>query len=182
MNVASHKSWRITIALSSLLSCFVLYPLVHECGHLIPAVFAGATVNKFVWTPFLGHPHVGLSNVSGVALPWVNAGGVLLPTLVGTALITLWMLMSKRKRRPVWHLWIFVPAIVMLLGNLGLPIEATLGSEHFRHMHSLATTVGGDGIVGKLIEVAPTVWSFLTLALACGMWMKNWTSSSDRIL
>ena len=158
--------WRVTIAASSLLSCFVFYPFVHECGHLIPAVLSGATVNVFDWTPFIGHAHVGLSNVSGSALPWVDAGGILLPTLVGTALIGAWMALPARASGRIWRLWLLVPSVVMLVGNLGLVIEATVGSGSYRHMHLLAKAIGGEGIIGKALEVLPAVWSVVVVALA----------------
>ncbi|MCA9194130.1 MAG: hypothetical protein KDB03_20310, partial [Planctomycetales bacterium] len=157
------------MASSSLLSFFVLYPFVHECGHLIPAIAGGATVNDFVWTPFFGHAHVGLSNVSGSALPWVDAGGALLPTLVGTALVGTWMALPTKASGPNWRLWLLVPGVVMLVGNLGLFFEATVGSGSYRHMYLLAKAIGGEGIVGKALEVLPAVWTVVVVALAIGL-------------
>ncbi|MEZ6101397.1 MAG: hypothetical protein R3E01_20895 [Pirellulaceae bacterium] len=172
--------WRVTIALSSLLSCFVFYPFVHECGHLIPAVLSGATVNEFVWTPFISRAHVGLSNVSGSALPWVDAGGVLLPTLVGTALVVAWIALPSKTSGAIWRLWMLVPGVVMLVGNLGLLIEATIGSVSYRHMHLLAQAVGGEGIIGKTLEVLPSVWTVVVLALAIRLGLRQSKATEPR--
>ncbi|MCA9238973.1 MAG: hypothetical protein KDA37_02185, partial [Planctomycetales bacterium] len=162
-----------TIALSSLLSCFVFYPFVHECGHLIPAVLSGATVKEFVWTPFIGHAHASLSDVSGSALPWVDAGGVLLPSLVGTALVVAWIAGPLRTSGAIWRLWLLVPGLVMLVGNLGLFIEATVGSTSYRHMHLLAKGVGGEGRIGGTLEVLPAVWTVAMLALAIRLGLRR---------
>lgn len=128
----------------------------------------------------LGRSHVGLSNVSGDALPWVNAGGTLLPTMVGTALIAAWIPISKRKPRPIWHLWLVVPATVMFLGNLGLIAEAMTRSNGFRHMQLLAKDLGGTGVMGGLWEVAPAVWSFLVFALALWAYRRSATPIETR--
>lgn len=173
--------WRMTIAVSSLFSCLIFCPFVHECGHLIPAVVSGATVNAFVWTPVIGRAHVGLSNVSGSALPWVNAGGILLPTFVGTALVLAWMLLPIRTPHPVWRLWLLIPGVLMLVGNLGLVAEAMVGPDSYRHMHLLAKVAGGKGTLGKLLELLPAVWTVVVLAVATrsGLRKTNATEPSD---
>ena len=173
--------WRITIALSSLFSCLIFYPFVHECGHLIPAVVSGATINAFVWTPVIGRAHVGLSNVSGSALPWVDAGGILLPTFVGTALLLAWMFLPIRTPHPVWRLWLLIPGVLMLVGNLGLVAEATLGPDSYRHMHLLAKVAGGNGTLGKLLELWPAVWTVVVLAVATRSGLRK-TKATDSVV
>ena len=153
--------WRITIAASAIVSCLFVYPLIHELGHLVPAVVSGAEVNEFVWTPLIGPPHVSLNNVSGEAMPWVDAGGMLLPTLIGTILIGVWLWLPRSSPMPLSRYWLLIPGGVLLLGNLGIPFEMLLASNRLDHMAGLSQTIAGRGILGRLGELAPALWSLL---------------------
>jgi hypothetical protein len=86
-----------------ILSSLFLYPLVHKTGHLVPAIVSGAEAERFVWIPLMGSPHVSLNQVSGTALPWVDAGGILLPTMIGTLLIWIWFLLLDVRPIPLWR-------------------------------------------------------------------------------
>ena len=135
---------RVTIAATAILSWLVFYPFVHELGHLLPAVASGAEVNKFIWTPLLGRTHVSLNNVSESAIPWVDAGGILLPTIVGTVLVAVWISLPVKTPAPLWRIWLIIPGGIMLLGNFGLIFEMILESNSLDHMHSLAKHIGGE--------------------------------------
>lgn len=160
----------VTIASASLVSCLFVYPLVHECGHLIPALVSGAEVTEFVWTPLLGSPHVGLNRVSGEALPWVDAGGMLLPTFVGTCLIAIWLSLPLRQPPPPWRCWILIPGGFLLLGNLGIFFEAAMATNRLDHMDGLARRVAGDGVLGVVLELAPALWTCLLIGLVARRW------------
>lgn len=149
--------------MTSILSCLFVYPIIHESGHLLPAVATGAEVNEVVWSPLIGRTHVSLNNVSRAAMPCVDAGGVLLPTLVGTLLIAILLWLPSRRPMSLWRLGLLIPGGVLLLGNLGLLFEAILPSNHIDHMERLAQRVAGDGGLGLLVELTPALWSCLVI-------------------
>jgi hypothetical protein len=149
--------------------------LVHEGGHLLPAVLSGAVVNRFVWTPLLGELHVSLSGVSGAAQPWVDAGGILLPTAIGTLLVAIWMSLPDKRPTPLWRFWLLIPGGVLLIGNVGLFWEAASCNDAYHHMAGLAHVVG-DGGSGLLFQVAPALWSCLMIGWAILRWRRLRTS------
>lgn len=153
----------VTLAAASLVSCLVVYPLAHEAGHLLPAVWSGATVDRFVWTPLLGHPHVSLNQVSGTVRPWVDAGGILLPTGLGTLLVMVWLLLPTPAGHPAWRLWLLIPGGFLLLGNLGLFLEVWGPAGSYAHMAGLAQRLAGGGLGALTIELSPTLWSCLLI-------------------
>jgi hypothetical protein len=155
---------RATIAASAILSCLVFYPFVHECGHLLPAKVSGAEVNTFIWTPLLGRTHVSLNNVPGPAMPWVDAGGILLPTIVGTMMMAIWLSLPLRVPNPLWRIWLLIPGGILLLGNFGLILEMIMQSNTLDHMHGLAQLIGGNGLVAMIVELLPALWSCIVIA------------------
>jgi hypothetical protein len=160
-----------TFIAAGVFSSLVVYPLIHETGHLLPALWSGAEVNRFVWTPLMGRPHVSLNLVSGAAKPWVAAGGVLLPTLVGTLLFAAWLLLPPKRPIPLWRYWLLFPGITLLSGNLGLLIERFTPPEAYRHMTPLAGAVAGGSV---LFELAPALWSGLLFGLvAVSAWRQR---------
>jgi hypothetical protein len=81
---------------------------------------------------------VSLNHVSGTGQPWVNAGGTVLPTVVGTLLISIWLALPYVRPIPLWRFWLLIPGGVLLLGNLGLFWEVGMPSDSYHHMTGLA--------------------------------------------
>jgi hypothetical protein len=162
----------VSFAATGILSSLVFYPLIHETGHLIPAVVSGAPVNRFVWTPLIGNPHVSLNQVSGTARPWVDAGGILLPTAAGTLLIAVWLLSPHARPTPLWRFWLLIPGSVLLLGNLGLFWEVQSSSASYHHMAGLAKQFGAGSSV-YWIEVAPGLWSCFLIGWLIRQWIRS---------
>lgn len=167
MEGRGNVSTRITFAISSLTACLLIYPLMHEVGHFIPAVCTDAEVNKFVWLPLFARPHVSLNRVSGEALPWVDAGGILIPTAVGTLLIAA-LLLLPTSVSITWRMWLFIPAVVLLLSNFGLFWEALGNANGYAHMKGLAHRLVGGGWASLAVELLPAFWSCFTIAFVIG--------------
>jgi hypothetical protein len=103
-------------------SAVIIYSIVHEgCHLLLGKLFGGRPSWHAVrWTVFSGEkPHIAFEHLPASVRPWMSAGGVLLPSLAGLALILLWSFVEKQAR---WwlQLLIVIPGLVLLLGNLGL--------------------------------------------------------------
>ena len=150
----------VTIVLMmSLFSTLVLYPIVHEGGHYIVGRLFGVKVNRVVWTVLGGgRPHVSFAETPGRAVPWINAGGILLPTAVGFVLMCVWICCAQRMS---WlggtALWI--PGLVLLAGNFGLVIEVARSESEFHHMRRLAQHLGLTGLASGFFEVFPALLS-----------------------
>ena len=91
---------RIAILLLAALAVFsalVVYPVVHEAGHFLAGKALGAEVKQVVWTLLGGErPHVLFGQTPGELIPWINAGGIILPTVIGGAAIIFWLCCCER--------------------------------------------------------------------------------------
>jgi hypothetical protein len=126
----------------------------------------------------MGEPRVSLSGVSAAAQPWVDAGGILLPTAIGTLLVAIWMSLPCKRPAPLWRFWLLIPGGVLLVGNLGLFWEAAGSIDAYHHMAGLADLVG-DGGSGPFFQVAPALWSCLMFGWAILRWRRQSASPED---
>lgn len=159
----TRRQTTIIIALSAMFSSLVVYPVVHEGGHYLMARAFGIEVHDVVWTILTGQaPHVSLGTTPGDVLSWVNAGGMLLPTLVGGTLMIVWLLYAKRWASGI-RLALAIPGVVLLAGNAGLLLELLQEPTLLHHMQPLALHLGLSGIASVLLQAAPAVVSVVLL-------------------
>jgi hypothetical protein len=134
-----------------------LYSLVHEAGHLLFGWLWGDTPawHQVSWTIFSGEePHAAFRSLPDEAVPWMGAGGILLPTLVGCVLVAAGFWRGGRAAR--WVQLVLVTAgAVLLLGNLGLFADTD-------HTLPLALHLGLHGVLAQIVALMPAV---LTLAV-----------------
>jgi hypothetical protein len=159
------KRFLFLIAIAAI-SC-LSYSVVHEFGHLGVAVLLGGKVNKIVWTMFSGEePHVSFSHLPDTASPWMAAGGILFPTLVGLILVGFWITFSKQMS---WYMSVLlvVPGLVFLFSNvaclLGVIIRNPLRNGH---MAALALHLGLQGVPKVLLTLSPLFITIIVYILA----------------
>jgi hypothetical protein len=135
----------------------VVYSLIHEAGHLLFGLLWGGKPawDQVSWTVFSGEePHAAFRSLPGDAVPWMSAGGMLLPTLVGCALVAVGFWWGGRVA--VWlQLVLVTSGSVLLLGNLGLFADTD-------HMLPLALHLGFHGTLAQIVALLPAV---LTLGI-----------------
>jgi hypothetical protein len=146
----------LVIGATTALTGIVLYSLVHEAGHLLFGWLWGGTPawHQVSWTIFSGEePHAAFRSLPDEAVPWMGAGGMLLPTLVGCVLVAAGFWGGRVAR---WVQLVLVTAgAVLLLGNLGLFADTG-------HMLPLAHRLGLHGALAQTVALTPAV---LTLAI-----------------
>jgi hypothetical protein len=130
----------------------VLYSIVHEAGHLLFGWLWGGTPawSQVSWTIFSGEePHADFRSLPAEAVPWMGAGGMLLPTLVGCVLVAACFWRGGRAAR--WVQLVLVTAgAVLLLGNLGLFASTD-------HTLPLALHLGLRGALAQVAALMPAV-------------------------
>ena len=134
---------------------FFLYSVLHEFGHWIVGYLGGGTASAIVWTPVAGEePHVSFSHLPQAVVPWMMAGGVLIPTVVGLGLILTWLAFSHRLQWPFSYAMI-IPGVLFLFSNVAYVLPSD------RHMSFLTAEFGLGGFSASLIAAIPLV---LTIA------------------
>ncbi|MEN6497625.1 MAG: hypothetical protein ABFD16_25270 [Thermoguttaceae bacterium] len=150
---------RIVLMVALGLALFVCSLLLHELGHLAAGLLCGAEIQGVHKAILLGNPYISLTGVHAEITPWVDAGGILLPTAVALALVLWWWVTGHRV-----SLFLLPLAAAVLLLNLRLFGEvATVYDAH--HMDRLAKTFTENGLAVTAIEVLPAVLSLVVLAL-----------------
>lgn len=155
-------SFIVVLLVTGVLSCAVVYPLVHEGGHYIGARILGVYVRAVVWTIWSGHPHVSLGNTPGHAIPWINVGGLFLPTLAGTLLALFWITAYRRLHWLI-SIVLVVPAMTLLAGNL-CTIAEILAPSGFKHMRPLAEHFGLSGFTSVTLQLLPALVTSVLIA------------------
>lgn len=148
----------VLLAATAALSGLVLYSIVHEAGHLLFGCLWGGTPawDQVSWTVFSGEePHASFRSLPREAEPWMAAGGLLLPSLVGCVLVAAG---SWRGERSAW--WVqgvlVTVGAVLLLGNLGLFADSGHTLPQARHF-------GAHGTLAQIMALMPAM---LTLAIS----------------
>jgi hypothetical protein len=147
----------VVLGATTAFSGLILYSIVHEAGHLLFGWLWGGTPawDQISWTIFAGEePHAAFRSLPSDAVPWMAAGGMLLPTLVGCALVAAGL--RRGGRGGSWIQLVLVAAgAVLLLGNLSLFVDTG-------HTIPLAHRLGFHGVLAQLVALTPAV---LTLAI-----------------
>jgi hypothetical protein len=152
-----HRHVLAIIGATAAVSGLVLYSIVHEAGHMLFGWLWGATPawDHVSWTLFAGEePHASFRSLPHDSEPWMAAGGMLLPTLVGCVLVAagLW----QGGRVAWWLPLVFVTTGgMLLLGNLGLFADTG-------HTLPLAIHLGFYGVLAQIVALLPAM---LTLAI-----------------
>jgi len=146
------------------LSAVVLYPVVHEGGHLIGGILCGATPDwdHVTWTNLLGEePRASFSHLPERAVPWMTAAGHIVPTLVALLLLVVLRFVSKKASWYVSATLVTIP-ILFLLGTVGCVFELYRNT----HMDSLSVHFELSGVPRVLLSLSP-----LLVAIAAYVWL-----------
>jgi len=152
------------LAATGLLSGLVLYPAVHEAGHMVFGMLSGATPNwhGVVWTVMSGvEPHAAFYDVPKSAAPFMSAGGPILPTGVALLLLLIWRLIYRKTSWYVSAALVLIP-VLFLFSTVGCLFELYRGS----HMDALSVHWRLTGIARVLVSLSP----FL-VAVAVYVWL-----------
>lgn len=145
------------VAATTALTGLVLYTIVHEAGHLLFGWLWGGTPawSQVSWTVFSGEePHAAFRSLPDEAVPWMGAGGMLLPTFVGCVLVGAGFWWGARVA-PWMQLALVTAGALLLLGNLGLVADTD-------HTLPLALHFGLPGVLAEIAALMPVA---LTLAI-----------------
>jgi len=148
----------IILAIVAVLSATVIYPVVHEGGHFLAGRLQGIEARDAVWTVWGGRPHVSFGATPAHAIHWINAGGMILPTVVGILLMVIWFAVSQRVSFVAGAV-LWIPGLVLLSGNLGAIVE--LASSSHSHMRPLAAHFGLSGAAAFIFQASPALLSVL---------------------
>lgn len=154
---------QLFVAALIVLSGLVLYPVVHEAGHVLAGVLFGGTVDldRVVWTPLTGEePHVAFAALPESAGPWMTAGGTVLPPVVAL------LLLAIRRLLPGSRPWsvstaLLVVATLFLFSTLGCLFELYRDT----HLDALAVHFGLTGPVRLLFSLSPLIMATTVLVL-----------------
>ena len=159
---------RLSFVFGAISIVLIVLPAVHEFGHYLPGVVLGAEVRDVTWTLLSGHaPRVYFHSVSGEAMPWVDAGGVLIPTFFGLVLIALWARYCSRPQSTFWLL-LLLSGICLSCKALGPALAAFSSLASYSHLRGLAQISGlhSPAAIGfqlfPLLFVLPTFYYVLT--------------------
>ena len=143
------------------ISGVILYPAVHESGHLLAGAALGGVVDwgGVAWTALSGEtPHASFSHLPDAARPWMSAGGTVLPILVGLLLLVTRQLIC---RKASWYssAALTTVAALFLFSAAGCLFEL----HRDTHMDMLAVHLGLTGLPRVLFSLSP-----LAVALLAG--------------
>lgn len=146
----------IILAFVAVLSVTVIYPVVHEGGHFLAGRLQGVEAKDAVWTVWGGRPHVSFGPTPAHAIPWISAGELILPTVVGILLMVIWFAVSQRVSFVAGAV-LWIPGLVLLSGNLGAIAESA--SSIHSHMRPLAAHFGLSGAEVFIFQASPALLS-----------------------
>lgn len=159
----SNKAKKAAYLLASFLIALLLYILLHESGHLIVMLSAGAAITDF--SILTAHVSAAGGNYSSLSWLWLHANGALLPVIVAFV----YMLLYKRESKnsfyrifsyaaslaPVISLlaWVTVPFVYMQ-GNAPVNDDVTQFLSVFaQDCHPLAVSAAAALIIAMGVAV-----------------------------
>ena len=135
------------------ISGIVLYPAVHESGHMLAGVLLGgeADLEGAAWTALSAEgPHSAFHSLPQHALPWMSAGGTVLPVLVGLLLLLAHRIVWRRAPWPVSAALMTISTL-FLLSAVGSLFEL----HRETHMDLLSVHLGLTGPARVLFSLSP---------------------------
>lgn len=143
-----------------------LYSVVHEFGHYSVGTLLGGKVDRVVWTPLAGEEaRVYFDSIPLEARPWMSAGGMLVPTVLG---LMIFGVRAVLLRRLSWYVsaTMVVFSLSLLMGNLGCVFEMFQYNSHpNRHMNALATHFELEGAAMVLLVLSAPLLTLTVYAL-----------------
>jgi hypothetical protein len=152
------------LAAMAVVSGFVFYPVFHEAGHMIFGMLCGAVPNwdGVVWTCLGGEePHASFSDLPERAVPFMTAGGPIVPTLVALLLLLIWRFVYRRASWYVSAALVSI-AILFLFSTLGCLFELYRNT----HMDALSVHFGLTGPLRIAFSLSP-----LLVAVTVYVWL-----------
>lgn len=134
----------------SAFTLFILYPLVHECGHALATLALGGRIGSFSFFPI---PHVesGIPNDNMTIVAIVSLSGLLLPLLTSL---------------PFIHLRGYIGYTVLLM--LLISLIANIMEVIVVIQYNVGIVVNGDDIVLFLqASGLSSTWAFLYTGALC---------------
>jgi hypothetical protein len=119
----------------------VVLPAVHEGGQCLPGVLLCAQIRDVTSTQIGGEaPKVSFTFSPEHATPWVDAGGVILPMMLGLVIVFIWARFCKRFNSQFW--------LLVLIAGVGLSFNAFGPAvEAFSPTRSLCTPSSGRAVL-----------------------------------
>lgn len=156
------------LLLLAIVCATIIYPVVHEFGHAAVGTVLGGRVDRVTWTVLSGeHPHVLFSHLSQAAWPWMSAGGILVPTLVGVVLLSVWLALAGRLS---WYASaaMLLPGVTLLMGNVACILAVFSGEPS--HMGAISTYYRLMTIEPYLVELSPPAVTLFMYVLVIRRW------------
>ncbi len=148
----------------SVISGLLLYPILHEGGHMIFGMLFGARPDwsGVVWTCLSGEePHGSFGYLPKSAAPFADAGGHTLPTLAAALLLLIWKFTRKQASWALSAVLVTLP-VLLLLSTLGCLFELYQNT----HMDALAVHLELTGPLRIIVSLSP-----LLVAAAAYVWL-----------
>ena len=117
---------KVSYILISLLITWFLYILLHELGHLIVLLYAGAKITDF--SIFTAHVSAEGGDFSNLCALWLHANGALFPIIVSLVYMLFY---KKGNSSSLYHIFSFVallPPFYSLLAWVVIPFIYTQGN------------------------------------------------------
>ena len=146
------------------ISGLVLYPVFHEGGHMMFGMLFGGMPNwdGVVWTCLSGaEPHASFSYLPESAVPFMTAGGPIVPTLIALLLLLIWRFIYKNASWYVSAALVSTP-VLFLFSTLGCLFELYRNT----HMDALSVHFGLTGPLRIAFSLSP-----LLVAIAAYVWL-----------
>lgn len=121
-----NKTKKIACLLASLLVTLFLYILLHEAGHLIVMLSAGATITDF--SILTAHVSAVGGNYSDLLMLWLHANGAMFPIIVSFIYILFY---KKESKNSFYHIFSYAASlapICSLLAWVIIPFIYTQGN------------------------------------------------------
>lgn len=140
------------LLLAAALALF-LYVLLHELGHLIVMLSAGATITGF--SIFTAHVSAVGGNYSNLSDLWLHANGAVLPVMVS---LTFMLFYQSKAKSMLYHMFIYIfclASVFSLLAWVAIPFAYMLGNAPV-----------GDDVTNFLLNFAQTHHPLIVSAAA----------------
>ena len=144
--------WRLLHLLSAFFLSAQAVGIVHEYSHALVGTLMGGEVERVIWTNLMGEQmRVIFRSLPPSAAPWMSAAAIVVPTLLGTALMLWWYRSGCTMARGV-SLGLFALGVSLLTNNLILVFDPG-------HMLALLEHFGMTGAAAQTLSRGPALLS-----------------------